>query len=192
MGGKISKVTQKIVDANRDVIRSAMEAFVAQEALARFGYAPKDLVRTAPERQEPTTVPAPAVASEPEVEGFFPSEAEIDAFNYAKHRLFYLVRAEALFQEVQKITFRKTKTSFRVYYRRPTIGSLFDYREHKDGNVSLHFPALNGDDIAYVFSAELDECLLKTFILRVTEAGISLDSPPTLRTINGGQSSGAA
>ena len=192
VGGKISKVTQKIVDANRDVVRSAMEAFVAQEALARFGYAPKDLVRTPPERQEPAGVAAPAVAPEPEVEGFSPSEGEMNAFNYTKNRLFYLVRTEGLFQEVQKITFRKNKASLRIYYERPYNGSLFDYREHKDGKVSLQFPALNGRDVAYVFSAELDECLLKAFTLRVSEAGISFDAPPALRTIPGGQSSGAA
>jgi hypothetical protein len=116
----------------------------------------------------------------------------MNALNYAKNRLFYLVRAEALFQEVQKITFKKMKTSFRIYYERPNNGSLFDYREHKDGKVSLQFPALNRNDIPYVFSAELDECLLKAFTLRVTEAGISFDSPPALRTIPGGQSSGVA
>jgi predicted type IV restriction endonuclease len=109
VGGKITKVTQKIVDANRDVVRSAMEAFVAQEALARFGYAPKDLVRTPPERQEPASVAAPAVAPEPELKEFSPSEGEMNALNYAKNRLFYLVRAEALFQEVQKITFKKNQ-----------------------------------------------------------------------------------
>jgi len=46
---KIGKITQKIVDLNRDVVRSAMEAFVTQEALARFGYAPKDVVPAQPE-----------------------------------------------------------------------------------------------------------------------------------------------
>jgi predicted type IV restriction endonuclease len=56
----------------------------------------------------------------------------------------------------------------------------------------LQFPALNRNDVAYVFSPELDECLLKAFTLRVTEAGIAFDSPPALRTIPGGQSSGAA
>ena len=193
VGGKISKVTQKIVDANRDVVRSAMEAFVAQEALARFGYAPKDVVRTPLERQEPTSVVAvPSVAPEPEVEGFSPTDGEINAFNYAKNRLFYLVRTDALFQEVQKIRFRKTKTSFRVYYGRPNNGSLFDYREHRDGKVALQFPALNGNDVPYVFSDELDECLLKSFTLRATEAGISSESPPVLRTIKGGQPSGTA
>jgi len=54
VGIKIAKITQKIVDLNRDVVRSAMEAFVAQEALARFGYAPKDVVRT--QQEPPTTV----------------------------------------------------------------------------------------------------------------------------------------
>jgi hypothetical protein len=54
------------------------------------------------------------------------------------------------------------------------------------------FPALGGDDVAYVFSAELDDCLLKAFTQRVTEAGVSFDSAPVLRTIKGGQSGGAA
>jgi predicted type IV restriction endonuclease len=189
-GGKISKLTQKIVDANREVVRSAMEAFVAQEALSRFGYAPKDVVRTMPEREEPAA--APAVAIEPEAEIIFPSEGEMKALTYAKNRLFYLVRSDVLFQEVQKITFSKTKTSFRVYYGRRNNGSLFDYREQKDGKVVLQFPALGGADVAYVFSAELDDSLLKSFTQRVTEAGVSFDSPPVLRTIKGGQPGGAA
>jgi hypothetical protein len=189
-GSKI-RVTQKIVDANRDVVRSAMEAFVAQEALSRFGYAPKDVVRTVPEREEPATA-APAVALEPEAEIVFPSEGEMKALTYAKNRLFYLVRNDVLFQEVQKITFSKTKTSFRVYYERRNNGALFDYREHRDGKAALQFPALGGGDVAFVFSAELDDCLLKSFTRRVTEAGVSFDSPPVLRTIKGGQPGGAA
>lgn len=68
--------------------------------------------------------------------------------------------------------------------------ALFDYREQKDGKALLEFPALNRNDVAYVFSAELDDCLLKSFTQRVKEAGISFDSPPVLRTIKGGQSSG--
>jgi hypothetical protein len=112
--------------------------------------------------------------------------------NYAKNRLFYLVRSDSLFQEVQKITYRKTKTSFRVYYGRPNSGSIFDYREHRDGKVSLQFPALNGSEVEYVFSPELDDSLLKAFTLRATDAGVSADAPPKLRSIKGGQSSPAA
>ncbi|MGA7384982.1 MAG: type I restriction endonuclease [Methylocella sp.] len=190
-GGKISRVTHQIVDANRDVVRSAMEAFVAQEALSRFGYAPKDVVRTVPGREEPAAT-TPAVAPEPEAEILFPSEGEMKALTYAKNRLFYLVRNEVLFHEVQKIKFRKTKTSFRVYYGKPNNGSLFDYREQRDGKAALQFPALGGDDIAYVFSAKLDDCLLKAFTKRVTETGVSFDSPTVLRSIKGGQPGGAA
>jgi hypothetical protein len=112
------------------------------------------------------------------------------ALTYAKNRLFYLVRNDVLFQEVQKITFRKSKTSFRVYYGRPNNGSLFDYKEHKEGKTLLQFPALGGEDIAYVFSPILDDCLLKAFTKRVGEAGVSLDPQPVLRSIAGGQLGG--
>lgn len=116
----------------------------------------------------------------------------MNALTYAKNRLFYLVRNDILFQEVQKVTFRKTKKSFRVYYGRPNNGSLFDYREQKDGKVALQFPALGGNDVAYVFSPELDDCLLRAFTKRVTEAGVSFDSTPVLRAIKGRQSGDAA
>jgi hypothetical protein len=191
VGGKISKLTQKIVDTNRDVVRSAMEAFVAQEALARFGYAPKDVVRTPTERQEPTTAPQP-VTPEPEAEGFSPSEGEMNALTYAKNRLFYLVKNDVLFQEVQKIAFRKSKTSFRVYYGQPNKGSLFDFREHKDGTAIVQFPALGGEDVHYGILPDLDERLLKAFTQRVTEAGVTFDSSPILQTIKGGRTGGAA
>jgi hypothetical protein len=186
VGGKISKLTQTIVDANREVIRSAMEEFVAQEALARFGYAPKDVVRAPP--VEPTT---PAVSPEPEIDET-PSPGEMSAFNYAKKRLCFLVRNEVLFQEIEKIEHRKSRTSFRVYYAKPNNGSMFDYKEHKDGKPSLQFPALDGKEIEYMPSAELDNCLLTAFRNRVTEAGISCDSSPVLRTIRGGQANDVA
>jgi hypothetical protein len=164
-----------------------MEAFVAQEALARFGYAPKDVVRTPPERQEPAAAAMPATAApEPEPEGVSPSEGEVKALTYAKNRLFYLVRNDTLFQEAQKITFRKGKTSFRVYYGRPNVGSIFDYREHKDGKATVQFPALGGEELAFEPSPELDDSLLKAFSRRVTEAGVAFDASPVLRTIKGG------
>ena len=189
VGGKITKVTQKILDTNREIVRSAMEAFVAQEALARFGYAPKDVVRAPPERQEPVAVaPAP---SEPENEAPTPSEGEANTFAYVKNRLFFLVRNDILFQEVQKIAFRKTKASFRVYYVRPNNGSLFDYREAKDGKAVLYFPALGDSEVTSQPSTKLDEYLLKAFTQRVTEAGVSFDSAPVLHAIKGGQSNSA-
>ncbi len=108
IGGKISKVTQKIVELNRDLVRSAMEAFVAQEALARFGYAPKDVVKTSPEPVEVSTAPQ-ATVQEPEAEANTPTEAELKLLEYVKHRLFFLVRNDTLFNEAQKLMFKKNE-----------------------------------------------------------------------------------
>jgi hypothetical protein len=187
VGRRINKFTQAIIDTNRDVIRSAMEVFVAQQALARFGYAPKDVVRTPPTELAPIGI---NVAPERENDQISPSPKEMELLEYAKKRLYFLVRNEVLFQEMQKINYRKSRTSFRVYYARPNNGSMFDYKEN--GKPSLQFPALKGKEIEYTHSAELDECLLNAFRNRVTEAGISFDSPPVLRTIQGGQSTDAA
>ena len=184
-GDKRTRLTQGVVDGSRDVVREAMEDFVKQEALARLGYALKDVVRAPVESPEPLAVPT-AVVAEPDADGYSPSDAEIDSLTYAKNRLFYLVKNDTLFAEVQKITFRKSKTSFRVFYNKPNNGSLFDFKEQRDGTASLHFPALGGDDVPYMPSAELDDHLLRAFTQRVTEAGVAFDSGPVLRTIKGG------
>lgn len=192
VGSKMGKLTQKILDANREVIKSAMEAFVAQEALARFGYAPKDVVRTP--QAEPAVATGAVVTqavAEAEPETLLPTEGEAKALAYTKNRLFFLVRDETLFQEVQKISFRKTKTSFRCYYGKPNNGSIFDYREHKDGRALMQFPALGGVEVQFVPSTELDDCLLKVFSQRVRDAGVNTDPSPVLRTIKGGKSGAA-
>jgi hypothetical protein len=79
-----------------------------------------------------------------------------------------------------------------VYYLRPNNGSLFDYKEQKDGKGALVFPAVNGEEIGCEPSEKLDEYLLKAFIKRATEAGVSFESAPVLRTIKGGQPPSAA
>jgi len=189
-GNKFGKLTQKVLDANRDVARQAMEAFIAREALARLGYAPKDVVKTPPERQEQVGTATPAIA-ETQEDVITPSDAELNVLTYARNRLIFLCRNETLFKEVEKIAFKKTKGSFRVFYVRPNNGSLFDYREHKDGTAFVQFPALGNTEIGYAQGAlELDDCLLKVFTQRVTEAGVSFQAPSVLRAIEGGQSSG--
>ena len=190
MGEKISKVTQKIVDANREIVKSAMEAFVDQEALAKIGYAPKDVVKTIDLPPVTGSPPAP----EPEQSDLPLSKTDMETFSYIKNRLFYLVRNETLFREIQKIETKKGKTSFRIYYVKPNNGSLVDLREHKDGRVILQFPALGGLEFVYAASPELDGHLLKVFTQRVTEAGVSLEGPPgpVLRAIPGGQSADKA
>jgi hypothetical protein len=59
-------------------------------------------------------------------------------------------------------------------------------------NYVLQFPALGGKQIPYVFSVVLDDCLLKAFTKRVSEAGISFDSKPALNAIKSGQATTGA
>lgn len=182
-------VTQKLLDVNRDVIKSAMEAFVAEEALARFGYAPKDVVK-APSNDIALSAVAASSAPATEVaenEVVAPTDREMKMFRYMRDRLFYLVKEDQMFDEVDKITFRKNKTSFRVYYGRPNNGSLFDYREHKDGKVLLQFPSLANLEVAATKGPDLDAALLKSFAQRVRELSAGADVAPNLRAIKGGK-----
>ena len=120
VGGKIAKITQKIVDGNREVVRSAMEAFVDQEALARFGYTPKDVVRTTPERQEPAATVAPAAAPEPVTEGFVPTEGEQNALAYAKSRCSISFRMIPCFTRCKRSSFAKPRRRSGYFMGSPT------------------------------------------------------------------------
>ena len=182
VGNKFGNLTQKIVDTNRDLIRSAIDAFVAQEALARLGFEPKDVVRTPAEQ----ALPPASVPQEAPTEGLQPSVSEMHIFDYSRNRLYFLIRNEELFQEVQKIYFRKSQKSFRVYYSRPNSGSLFDYWEQKDGTRHVSFPALGANSMPYSTSKEFDEALLKAFQARTSDPKAPKE-PPVLRSIQGGQ-----
>lgn len=190
VGSKVGKVTQKVIDANREGIQAAMEAFVAQEALSRFGFSAKDVMRAASEI--PTPVPPVATpAVEPEIDGLVPTEREIAAFEYAKNRLFFLVKDESLFAEVSKLAIKKNKTSMRVFLNRPNSGSVFDYREPRNGLPIVQFPALEDGEVEFTPSPKLDECLLKAFKRRAA-GGTDAGGKPAMRVITGGASSEVA
>ena len=185
VGSKIGKVTQKVVDANREGIQTAMEAFVAQEALSRFGFSPKDVMRAAAEAPTSIIPVLPPPVAEPEIDGAAPSDRELAAFEYAKNRLFFLVKEEALFSEVSKIAIKKNKNSMRVFLHRPNNGSIFDYREPRSGAPILQFPGLENVEIEFTPSAKLDDCLLKAFKRRIVD-GSEATSKPAMRVITGG------
>ena len=183
IGSKIGNLTQKIVDTNRDLIKSAIEAFVAQEALARLGFEPKDVVRTPSEQ----VVPAFVIPQDSVADSLQPSLNETKVLEYAKRRLYFLIKDERLFNEVEKINFKKSQRSFRVFYHRPNSGSLFDFWEQKDGKLYVSFPLLGGDSINYSMSKEFDNALVQAFEARTRDPKQAKEDPPTLRAIQGGQ-----
>jgi hypothetical protein len=153
--------------------------------LARFDYAPKDVVKTTIERPEPSM---PHPIEDPEAEDkAAPSEQELAVFTYARDRLYFLVRSEVLFDEVMKVQFRKSAGTFRVFYERPNAGALFNYSEGKEHKYALRFPALDNKEIAVNNLIDADEPLLQAFTQRVHDRGIHFEAPPVLRAITGGQ-----
>jgi len=179
------KVTKKVIEKHRQDVREAVGMFVAQDVLARLDYPPRDVVKATIERPEP---PMPQQTEETEIDDkVAPSEQDLAVFNYARERLYFLVRSEALFDEVRKVQFRKSSGTFRVYYERPTAGALFNFREGKEHKYALRFPPLDGKEIAIDNLNDADEPLLQAFTQRVRERGIPFETPPVLRTITGGQ-----
>jgi len=180
------KVTKKLIEKHRQDVREAVETFVAQEVLARFDYAPKDVVKAPIERSEPSIVRPTDDAEEPEDKSA-PTEQELAVYTYARDRLYFLVRSEVLFDEVKRVKFRKSTGTFRVFYERPTAGALFNYREGKEQKYVMRFPPLDNKEIVIDSLNEADQPLLQAFTQRVHERGINFETPPVLRTITGGQ-----
>jgi hypothetical protein len=137
------------------------------------------------ERPEPP-IAQPTDDPEPE-DKVAPSEQELAVFTYARERLYFLVRNEALFEEVKKVRFKKYAGTFRVFYEKPNSGALFNYREGKEHKYSLKFPHLDNKEIAIDNLSDADEPLLQAFTQRVCELGIHSETPLVLRTITGGQ-----
>jgi hypothetical protein len=177
------KVTKRVIEKHRQDVREAVDNFVAQEALARLGYAPKDVVKATIEPPEPPGVhPNEDTEAEDKVA---PSEQELAVFAHARDRLYFLVRSGTLFDEVKKVQFRKSVETFRVFYERPTAGALFNYREGKEHKYTLRFPSLDNKDIEIDNLNDVDEPLLQAFTQRVRDRGIPFETPPVLHTITG-------
>lgn len=184
IGSKIGNLTQRIVDMNRDLIRSALDAFVAQEALARLGFEPKDVIKSPPET--PTVLAAAAMPSA--TDSLHPTDNETKFLQYVKNRIYFLIKDDKMFSEVDKLAYRKSRTSFRIFYVRPNSGSLVDYWEQRDGKILVSFPSQGGTPLQYAQTKDFDENLLKAFASRLKDDGSNVkEQAPMLRTIQGGQ-----
>jgi hypothetical protein len=94
-------------------------------------------------------------------------------------RLAYLVKDEILLEEIKKLQVSKNNSSCRVFYKRSTNGSIFNFFY---ANNEIKFHCLNGKTIIldsaftgyksnnlYVTPKNLDENLLESFKIRVSE-----------------------
>ena len=99
------------------------------------------------------------------------TDTELAVFAYAKQRLAFLVRDEALFQEIDHLGYRDYQGKFVVFYRRERKGRMFDLVEGENPRLRVSFT--DGMEAAGEKAADLnfDKALLATFLKRVEEEG---------------------
>ena len=116
-----------------------------------------------------------------------PTKIETAILSYVKNRIYFLLKEERFFKEVDKISFKKTRSSFRIFYDRPNSGSLLDYWEQRDGKAFVKFPAVGNTPMPYAHTRDFDEALAKAFSSRMKDdPGSAKEGGPVLRTIQGG------
>ena len=92
----------------------------------------------------------------------------MEAFEYARRRLAFLVDEDRLYKEIEHVEFQDMKTTFRVFYKKPVAGAMFTLREVR-GELNFKFPALGDREIISNDLTVIDQALLESFKLRVGE-----------------------
>ncbi|MCW0181625.1 MAG: type I restriction enzyme HsdR N-terminal domain-containing protein [Zavarzinia sp.] len=159
--GHEGKKTSKIVDESRDLVRIAFGAVIDNEILNRVGLADRSVIRV---DEAPSPPIEAAVAT---VDSIETTEAEMAAYQYALRRLAFLVKDETEYAAISDIRYQDYKTTFRVFYKRPNAGGLFNLKENRDGTLTFDFPVLDGQTITTAQISDIDKPLIESFRLRV-------------------------
>ena len=115
----------------------------------------------------PEALPTEAAAEMDAMAGIDTTARELEAFEYARRRLAFLVDEDRLYKEIEHVEFQDMKTTFRVFYK-PVAGAMFTLREVR-GELNFKFPALGDREIISNDLAVIDQALLESFKLRVGE-----------------------
>jgi hypothetical protein len=119
---------------------------------------------------EKSLTPQEAVVLEPSVKQddvISQSPLETDVFQYIKRRLAFLVKDDALFNEIDNIEYRKYKGKFVVYHKRERAGRLFDFYEGRSKRYAFDFGQGVDGEVATDILTDIDAILLDAFKKRV-------------------------
>jgi len=169
----LSHVRTKALSEYREITRNAFREFVNLRILHRLDIPAKDNVL------EKSILPDSQVAdtaAKPD-DTLVPSPLELEVFQYVTRRLSFLVKDEALFDEIDKIEFRKYKGKFVVFYKRERAGRLFDFSEGKAKKYTFDFGQADGGVISTNKLSEIDKLLVSAFTKRVADGEPSAKKP---------------
>ena len=152
--------TKKVLDDTSPVVCDAFRAFIDREILKRVGINSDEISDVADDEETPTLEPIP-----PD-DGIITTEDEIESFQYAKKRLAFMVETENQFNEIDNILYKDMKTIFKVFYKKPQIGILFNYYRKASGERVFVFPALDDREIVTQNLSDIDQALYESFLIR--------------------------
>ena len=98
---------------------------------------------------------------------------ELEVFHYVKRRLSYLVKDDALFDEIAHVEYRDYKGKFVLFYKKERVGRLFDFTEGGAKKYTFDFGLNTGGEVSTVKLTDVDAALLAIFTKRVEEFGAS-------------------
>ncbi len=178
-----ARISQRTVDGNRQLICDALQSFIDQEILSRVGYAPKDVVKKTIESVEiPENILSASL--EDKDEELIPTEAELHVFTTLRERLAFLVKSDLLYDELGSVSFKKTATSFKVYYKKPNKGAILAFHLNKAGVPVFKFPTAGNKEIETNNLKDLNDLLLEAYKQRLQDSGIVIDRAPALRSVS--------
>jgi hypothetical protein len=161
----LSHVRTKALSEYREITRNAFREFVNLRILHRLDIPAKDNALEKSLIPDPQGLEVVAKSDDPLV----PSELELEVFQYVTRRLSFLVKDEALFNEIDKIEFRKYKGKFVVFHKRERAGRLFDFSEGKAKKYTFDFGEEEGGVVSTNKLSEIDNLLAASFIKRIAE-----------------------
>jgi hypothetical protein len=84
-------------------------------------------------------------------------------------RLSFLVKDDALFDEIDKIEFKKYKGKFVAFHRRERAGRLFDFSEGRAKKYTFDFGQGEGGVVSTDRLLDVDKLLVAAFTKRIAD-----------------------
>ncbi len=170
----LSHIRSKALTEYIDLTRSAFREFVSIRILQRLDLPTKGL-----ESDKAAIGPEVAVLDTPLKgdDGIVTTETELEVFHYVKRRLSFLVKEDALFDEIAKVEYRDYKGKFVVFYKKERAGRIFDFTEGGPKRYNFDFGQLTGGEISTDKLTEIDTALSAIFSKRVAELSTPLKRP---------------
>lgn len=173
----LSHVRTKALSEYSEITRNAFREFVNLRILQRLDIPSKDKELEKSILPESPVVDIAVKADD----ALLPSALELEVFQHVTRRLSFLVNDDALFDEIEKIEFRKYKGKFVVFHKRERAGRLFDFSEGKAKKYTFDFGQGEGGVISTDKLLDIDKLLAASFAQRVAEGEPSAKKPQVVK-----------